>query len=88
MHYPAWKAVRDQFFIGTEPVGIYRGQRFVVEYFCTYWCPGYVDAVYHFIDLKSPEACNAIGAEIRDIEVQIDFGRQHRNFCVASGRML
>jgi hypothetical protein len=89
MDYPAWRAVRDVQFIG-DPflVGTYEGQRFVVEYFCTYYCPGFVDAVYHFIDLKTPEACEAIGAEMRGIEIQVDFGRQTRNFCVASKRML
>lgn len=89
MDYPAWQAVRDVQFIG-DPllVGTYEGHRFVVEYFCTYYCPGYVDAVRHFTDLKMPEACEAIGAEMRAIEIQVDFGRQTRNFCVASKRML
>jgi hypothetical protein len=89
MDYPAWRAVRDVQFIG-DPflVGTYEGQRFVVEYFCTYYCPGFVDAVHHFIDSKTPEACEAIGAEWRGIEIQVDFGRQTRNFCVASKRML
>ena len=89
MDYPAWQAVRDvQFIGGPLPVGTYEGQRFVVEYFCTYYCPGYVDAVHHFIDLKTPEACEAIGAEMRGIEIQVDFGRETRNFCVASKRMV
>jgi hypothetical protein len=66
-------------FDGQDVVGTYRGHRFVAQYICSDVCPDHTVTVYHFIDLRTDEACKAIGAEM----VRVPYGTASgaRSFC-------
>lgn len=74
-------------FWGHQEIGTYQAQRFVVEYICSDMCPDYTVTVYHFIDLRTPETCGAIGAQMRSTIVPHGIGTAARSFCMATPRM-
>jgi len=74
-------------FYGYDVLGTYRGHRFAVQYICSDMCPDYTVTVHHFIDLRTPEACAAIGGQMQGRWVPWGIANARRSFCMASPEM-